>query len=92
MWAQQREDGRGTWHVVKDTERIECRICRGSLKWECRGVRRRLEEGQTGRGTRSCVQKEQWSPQEWADRAKQSHKCWKWRKSKGLSLASGADH
>ena len=23
-------------------------------------------------GTRSCVQKEQWSPQEWADRAKQS--------------------
>ena len=33
MWAQQRgEDGRGTWHVVRDTERVERRVGRGRVE------------------------------------------------------------
>ena len=59
------ENGRRTWHVVRDTERIECRILMGMSRCSKEAARR----GSDRTGTRSCVQR---SPQEWTDRARHS--------------------
>ena len=69
LWAQQRgRNGRRMWHAVRDTERIgRGRVGMEMLKCSKEAVRRGSD-----RGTRSCVQKGQWSPQAWTDRANQS--------------------
>ena len=73
MGTTEGEDGRGTWHVVRDTELRE-ELAGSALK--SMGMSRCSNEaakrGSERTGSRSCVQNGQWSPQEWTDRAKHS--------------------
>ena len=71
MWAQQREKMGGE---RSGTQRELSELTGGALK--SMGMSRCSKEaarrGSDRTGTRSCVQKGQWSPQEWTDRARHS--------------------
>ena len=72
MWAQQREKMGGGRGMSSGTHReLSEELAGGTLK--SMGMPRCSKEaarrGSDRMGTRSCVQKGQWSPQEWTDRA-----------------------
>ena len=75
MWAQQRVKMGGGRGMSSGTQReLSEELAEGALK--SMGMSRCSKEAarrwSDRTGTRSCVQKGQWSPQEWTDRAKHS--------------------
>ena len=75
MWAQQKGKMGGGCGIPSGTQKeLSEELAGGALK--SMGMSRCSKEaarrGSDRTGTRSCVQKGHWSPQEWTDRAKHS--------------------